>query len=161
MSRAATSDLSAREFRNLLLDNGFAFLGRGVDAYIDLHHPRRGRIEAIKEGARICRQATFDALLAARGKAEAEKKATEAMRSKLEAAAARIAPTALPACRADLKGAAAVAQLADDFVTASGTIEGVTFASLIQKGWRATQLNEHGPAARAVADRRQSLMVAR
>jgi hypothetical protein len=69
----------------------------------------------------------------------------------------RLAPQSMPGCRADLTDAAAIAQLADDFLIRAACFGDVEFKALIQMGWSAAQLREHGDAARAVADRKALL----
>lgn len=154
-----TADLSPKEFRDAVIDNGFAWLGRSTDRFIDIRHPRRGTLKAVTAGGKILRRETFAALLTARTTAEIEKALAAAERARVERIAASIAPTALPPCRADLTDAAAIAQLADDFIVNSTRAEGVAWGDLIQMGWNAEQLKAHAPAARAVADRRQHLVL--
>lgn len=153
-------DLTHREFRETLIDNGFAWLGRSINKVIDLHHPRRGALDAVLSGKQIDRRATLAALLAARKAAQDEQAHADAERARVVAFAATIAPTALPPCRADLTDEAAVAQLADDFVLGTTSADGITFGALIRKGWSASQLRRHADAARALADRRQIAEVA-
>jgi hypothetical protein len=153
------ADLSPKQFRDALLDHGFAFLGRATDLFIDIRHPKRGTLKAVKAGGKILRRETFAALLAARTTAEIEKAQAIAERARIERVAGAIAPTALPPCRADLTDAAAIAQLADDFIVSATRAEGVAWGDLIRMGWNAEQLKTHADAARAVADRRQSLVL--
>jgi|GEM_PF-3367181 len=157
--RSRSTDLSPRDFRNALIDHGFAFLGRSLDRYVDIRHRKVGRyLDAVLDGrGRIRRRETLQALLAARKGFEAEEAAALAKSLRQAGIAAAIAPVALTPCRADLSEEAAIAQLADDFLLGVTASEHITFASLLQKGWRPEQLKQYGPAARIVADRRQVL----
>jgi hypothetical protein len=154
------SDLSPKQFRDAVIDNGFAYLGRSIDAYIDIRHPKRGTIKPVTAGKQTLRRETFAALLAARTTAEIEKTLAAAERARTEAVAAAIAPSALPPCRADLTEAAAIAQLADDYLTRMASAGCVGFGDLLQMGWNADQLKQLGDAARAVADRKQIAVLA-
>lgn len=158
MARQKPSDLSPVEFRNALVDNGFAYLGRSVDRYVDIRHRRPGRyLEPVKNAKkRILRRETFAALLAWRAEAEAEKAAAMAVAVRHAAVASAIAPRAAPVARASLTDpAAAVAQLADDFVIHSTRAEGVVRGDLILIGWLPAQLDDHAEAARLLAYRKQ------
>ncbi|MBN8987454.1 MAG: phospholipase [Rhizobiales bacterium] len=153
---AAPADLSPKQFRDALVDNGFAYLGRTVDRYVDIRSPRPGRLfePVVNAKRQTLRRETLAALLAGRNEvAEAQRLIREANDRRLAAAAA-IAPVALPTCRADLTDTAAIAQLADDFLTRIASAGSVDFKGLIQMGWRPEQLRQHADAARAVADRR-------
>lgn len=150
------ADLSAAEFRRQLAQQGFSFLPLSVE-FVDRWNRGGPRIAAIKRGRGIDRRATLEALQAARAAAQAREAAVEAKRAERERTAAAIAPHVLPPCRADLDGAAAIAQLADDFLIGTTLAEGISFKSLIYKGWRAAQLRAYADEARSVADRRQSL----
>lgn len=157
MPRAAP-DLSAIEFRHALLDKGFAYL-TPIDRYIDIREPTPGRyLEAVKDAhGRIQRRQTIAALLAARGQVEAARAVIRAENDRRMAVAGRIAPQVLPPCRADLAEEAAIAQLADDYLTRMSSAGAVGFGDLMQMGWRAEQLKQHGEAARIVADRKAVL----
>lgn len=153
---SAPSDLSPKEFRDALIDNGFAFLGRAVDKYVDIRAPRPGRLyEPIRNAKRqTLRRETLAALLGARAEIVEAQRLIRAENERRQRIAATIAPVALPPCRADLQGPAAIAQLADDFLTRLASAGSVDFKALIQMGWSAPQLREYADPARAVADRR-------
>jgi DNA invertase Pin-like site-specific DNA recombinase len=153
---AAGPDLSPKQFRDALLDHGFAWL-TPIGRYIDIRQRVPGRYLAPVKDARgrILRTRTLAALLAARAEVEAAQEVIRAANARRQAIAAKIAPHVLPPCRADLTGTRAIAQLADDFILGTTTAEGIDFKSLINKGWSASQLREHAEAARAVADRKQ------
>lgn len=157
-----TPDLSPIEFRHALLDHGFAYLGAAVDLYVDLRFPKPGHyLASVRDSRRrILRRETLDALLADRATSETAKKAADAVRMRQEKIAATIAPVALPPIRANLADAAAVAQLADDFVMQSTRSDGVVFADLKLMGWRDEQIRQHSPAARILAYRRQETVLA-
>lgn len=107
-------------------------------------------------GKRLNRQATLDALKADRKARQDAAKAAEALQIERERIAERIAPTALPAPRASLEGAAAIAQLADDFIIIATRSEGAALPDLLRMGWRKSQVFEHTDAARSLAYSRQN-----
>jgi hypothetical protein len=138
--------------------NGFAQLRGGY--FLDLRAPRAARETARHEGVRdarrrLNRRATVDALLAARAEREAAAAAADAAQAERERIAASIAPVVLPPARSGLKGAAAIAQLADDFITITTTAEGADLHALERMGWRRAQIFEHTAAARTLAYSRQ------
>lgn len=153
---AAPADISPKEFRDALVDNGFAYLGRSVDKYVDIRMPRPGRLfEPVTNAKRqTLRRETLAALLAGRAEIAEAQRLIRAVNDRRQAIAARIAPVAVPPCRADLNGAVAIAQLADDYLVRLASAGSVDFKGLIQMGWSAAQLREHADAARAVADRK-------
>lgn len=149
-------DMPVAEFRAALHDLGFAWL-KNAGRFIDERHrgAHRFMVPVADGRGRIARRETLAALKSWRAGHEAGLRAKAELQERQLALAAAIAPRALPPCRADLRDAEAVAQLADDFLIASAASEGVSFKSLINKGWCAEQLRRHGDAARALADRRQ------
>jgi hypothetical protein len=147
-------DIPAAEFRRRLAADGFTFLPLSGE-FIDTHHRGAARIAAVKRGRTIDRRTTLAALHHARAVEQARLAAVDGARAERERIAATIAPQVLSPCRADLEGPAAIAQLADDFLSGCTTQEGISFKSLISKGWRAAQLRTYADEARAVADRRQ------
>lgn len=158
MPRSSPSDLSPREFRDALLDHGFAYL-TPIDRYIDIRAPRPGRYLAPIKNTRgtLLRRQTLAALRAARDdRLEAQALIRQANEAR-QVRAAKIAPQVLPPCRADLIEEAAIAQLADDYLTRLSSAGAVGFGDLLQMGWRADQLKQHGEAARIVADRKAVL----
>jgi hypothetical protein len=149
------ADLTPREFRVALIDRGFCYL-TPIDRYIDIRHPQPGRyLEPVKtaRGA-IDRRRTLEALSRARRETELARAKIRETNNRRQALASKIAPSVLPRCRADLANSAAIAQLADDYLTRLASAGCVNFSDLIQMGWTAGQLKEHGDAARAVADRK-------
>lgn len=105
---------------------------------------------------RLQRRETLVALKAWRAEHETRLAASAALQQQRLALAERLAPQVVPGCRADLTEAAAIAQLADDYLTRAAGYGSIDFKSLIQMGWSAAQLREHGDAARALADRKAS-----
>ncbi|MDP1866963.1 MAG: phospholipase [Bradyrhizobium sp.] len=152
-----SDDIDPREFRNALNENGFAYLGRTVDKFVDIRFPKAGRyFEPVKDARkRTLRRETLARLMAARHSAETEAAQTAAEAARKQAVAAAIAPAAHPPCRASLTDAAAIAQLADDFVLQSTRAEGVVRFDLILLGWQPSQLDAHADAARMLAYQRQ------
>lgn len=147
-------DLSARDFHAALQRHCFARLGNS-ERYIDLLHGGASILPVRDRNNRhLQRQATLDRMLAARREVEAQLARDAAERARMEAVASRIAPTAVPVCRADLTDEAAIAQLADDFLLRTTVADGVRFVELLQMGWSAAQLRKFGDQARALADRR-------
>lgn len=160
MAPRQTSDITARDFRDALRQHGFVEHAL-IDRFSDSRNPKAGTVKPVRTAkGKLKRRLTLDRLLTARQAAEAEQAAARADQQRREQTAASIAPHVLPPCRADLTGPAAIAQLADDFVLALTTSEGITHQALIQKGWRSAQLAEHAEAARTLADRRQTLVLA-
>lgn len=152
---AAPTDLTPREFRVALVDHGFCYL-TPIDRYVDIRAPQPGRyLEPAKDAAgRTLRRQTLNRLLKARRDAALAQARIRRENDRRCEIAARIAPQVLPPCRADLADEAAIAQLADDYLTRLASAGAVKFADLIQMGWTAGQLRAHGDAARAVADRK-------
>lgn len=150
-------DLDPREFRNALNEHGFAYLGRTVDRFVDIRFPKAGRyFEPVRDARkRTLRRETLESLMKARRSAEAEAAQIAAEAARKQAIAAAIAPVAHPPCRASLTDAAAIAQLADDFMIQSTRAEGVVRGDLILMGWQPAQLEAHADAARTLAYRRQ------
>lgn len=147
------------EFGAALHQAGFSFIkhaGRFVDQYHRI--PHHSMLPVTDARGRTLRRETLAALKRWRARYEASLKARAEIEQRQLALAAAIAPRALPLCRSDLTGPEAVAQLADDFLLATAASEGVSFKSLINKGWRAAQLREHSDAARALADRRSVIV---
>jgi hypothetical protein len=143
------------EFRAALAKEGFTFLkqsGRFVDNRN--RYPFRNLLPVTDGRRRVRRIETLAALKAWRGEHEAGLAARAALEQQRIALAQRLAPQSMPGCRADLTDAAAIAQLADDFLIRAAGFGDVDFKALIQMGWSAAQLREHGDAARAVADRK-------
>jgi hypothetical protein len=103
---------------------------------------------------RMQRRESLAALKAWRAEHEARLAASTKLQQQRIALAGRLAPQVVPGCRADLTDAAAIAQLADDFLTRAAGYGSIDFKSLIQLGWSAAQLREYGDPARAVADRK-------
>jgi len=153
-------DLSPIEFRNALTDHGFVHLP-GLDRYVDIQSRQVGRyLEPVKNAGKTLRRATIAALLAARAERNQAQTLIRAANDRRQKLAGKIAPQVLPPCRADLKAAAAIAQLADDYLSRLASAGCVGFGDLLQMGWSADQLKQHGDAARAVADRKQSMVLA-
>ncbi|WP_448031513.1 phospholipase [Bradyrhizobium liaoningense] len=155
-------DISKTDFAYQLRVHSLAFLPN-INRFIDLKHPKAGRhiLPVMDEtGRHMRREASIESCLAARAAYEAE--LAEKARAEQQKAdlADRLAPSALPPCRADLDGPAAVNQLADDFIVQTTRNDGVVFADLIRMGWQAEQLKQHTPAARIVAQRRQEKQMA-
>ena len=149
------TDLSASDFSLQLKLNGFLHL-RGEGRFADVRAKGCPRTEPVMRGKRINRQATLDALLADRKTRQDAAAAAEALQIERERVAETIAPTALPAARASLEGAAAIAQLADDFITITTRNEGAALPDLVRMGWRKSQVFEHADAARNLAYSRQN-----
>ncbi|QDW39028.1 phospholipase [Bradyrhizobium sp. KBS0727] len=156
--RRAHLDLSPKEFRDALVDHGFAYL-TPIGRYVDIRERQVGRyLDPVRDrSGRILRRQTLAALLAARDQAEAARAMIRQAHARRQAIAGKIAPHVVSPCRADLKGTAAIAQLADDFLTRFASAGHVQFLDLIQMGWRADQLKAHADDARAVADRKAVL----
>ncbi|MBW7966770.1 phospholipase [Bradyrhizobium sp. BR 10261] len=154
--RAPSSpDLSATDFALQLKLHGFLHL-RAEGRFADVRAKGCPRTDPILRGKRIDRQATLDALLRDRKARQDAAAAAEGLQIERERVAARIAPQALPAARAGLEGSAAIAQLADDFITITTRAEGASIPDLVRMGWRKSQIFEHADAARALAAERQN-----
>ncbi|MBR1170509.1 phospholipase [Bradyrhizobium liaoningense] len=149
------TDLSAKDFDAQLKLHGF-FQVRAENRFADVRIKGMPRTEPVMRGRRIDRLATLEALLAARKAHHDAAAAAEAVQIERERIAETIAPTALPAARAGLAGAAAIAQLADDFITITTRNEGAALPDLMRMGWRKSQLFEHADAARTLAYSRQN-----
>jgi hypothetical protein len=151
----ATPDLTPKEFRDALIDHGFAYL-TPTGRYVDIRQRQPGRyLDPVKdERGRMLRRQTLAALLKARSDADAAQALIRQANARRQAIAAKIAPHVLVPCRADLTGTAAIAQLADDYLTRFASAGHVQFLDLIQMGWSASQLKAHADDARAVADRK-------
>ncbi|WP_225149600.1 phospholipase [Bradyrhizobium sp. BRP23] len=149
------ADLTASEFDAQLRLHGFFRLpAEGQFADVRLKGcPRTG---PVMRGKRINRQATMSALLAARKARQDAAAAQEAAQAERERVAGLIAPQAIPGARAGLEGPAAIAQLADDFITITTRNEGAALPDLVRMGWRKSQIFEHADAARALAYSRQN-----
>jgi hypothetical protein len=147
--------MAVAAFRAALDRAGFAFLKQS-GRFVDRHHrvPHRYLLPVTDARGRLRRRDTLAALAAWRAEYEAGLAASAAQQQQRIALAERLAPKAVPGCRADLTDAAAIAQLADDFLTRAAGFGCIEFKALIQMGWSAAQLREHGDAARAVADRK-------
>ncbi|MDA9521668.1 hypothetical protein XI06_15290 [Bradyrhizobium sp. CCBAU 11434] len=160
--QATTTDISESDFKYQLKLHSLAWLPN-IRRFLDLAHPKAGRhvLPVMDEtGRRMLRGASLHSCLAARSAYEAElAEQAEAERQKLDLAE-RLAPSALPPCRADLDGPAAVSQLADDFIVQTTRNDGVVFGDLIRMGWTGAQLKAHTDAARIVAQRRQDKQMA-
>lgn len=157
MARRSTkpTDLSAADFALQLKLHGFLHL-RAEARFADVRAKGCPRTEAVMRGKRLDRQATLDALLAARKARQDAAEAAEALQIERERVAETIAPRALPAARAGLEGAAAIAQLADDFIVISTRSDGADLHDLVRMGWRKSQVFEHADAARTLAYARQN-----
>lgn len=149
------ADLSPSDFALQLKLHGFLHL-RGEGRFADIRAKGCPRTEPVMRGRRIDRQATLDALVAARKARQDAAAAAEALQIERERTAETIAPTALPPARATLDGAAAIAQLADDFITITTRNEGAALPDLMRMGWRKSQVFEHADAARSLAYSRQN-----
>ncbi|WP_262048631.1 phospholipase [Bradyrhizobium sp. Bra78] len=149
------TDLSAAAFDQQLKLLGF-FQIRAEGRFADVRAKGCPRTEPVMRGKRLDRQATLNALLAARKSRQDAASAAEAAQVERERIAAQIAPAALPAARAALEGPAAIAQLADDFIVISTRSEGAALPDLVRMGWRKSQIFEHADAARALAYSRQN-----
>lgn len=153
------TDLSAADFTLQLKLQGFLHL-RAEGRFADVRAKGCPRTEAVMRGKRIDRQATLDALMRDRKARQDAAAAAEALQIERERMAETIAPTALPPARASLQGAAAIAQLADDFITITTRNEGAALPDLMRMGWRKSQVFEHADAARSLAYSRQNGAVA-
>lgn len=149
------SDLAAADFALQLKLHGFLHL-RAENRFADIRAKGCPRTEPVLRGKRLDRQATLDALLRDRKARQDAAAAAEAIQIERERIAETIAPTALPAARASLEGAAAIAQLADDFITITTRNEGAALPDLLRMGWRKSQVFEHTDAARSLAYSRQN-----
>lgn len=153
MSRPA--DLTAAAFDTQLRLHGF-FRIPAEGQFADVRAKGCPRIAPVMSGKRINRQATLNALLAARKARQEVAAAHEAAQAERERVARLIAPQAIPAARAGLEGPAAIAQLADDFITITTRNEGAALPDLVRMGWRKSQIFEHADAARSLAYSRQN-----
>jgi hypothetical protein len=153
----ATDDISKTDFAHQLRLHSLAWLP-GINRFLDLRCPAaRRHILPVMDatGRRMRRDASIQSCLAARAAYEAELAETLKAEQRKADLAERLAPVALPPCRADLDGPAAVSQLADDFIVQATRSEGVVYVDLIRMGWTGPQLKRHVDAARIVAQRRQ------
>ncbi|MCW2086694.1 UNVERIFIED_ORG: hypothetical protein M2193_008869 [Bradyrhizobium japonicum] len=148
-------DLSAAAFDQQLKLHGF-FQIRAERRFADVRAKGCPRTEPVMRGKRLDRQATLDALLRDRKARQDAAAAAEAVQIERERIAAMIAPPALPAARASLEGAAAIAQLADDFIVLTTRSDGAALPDLMRMGWRKSQIFEHTEAARSLAYSRQN-----
>jgi hypothetical protein len=149
-------DISKTDFAHQQRLHSFAYLP-DEDRFLDLRHSLAGRrIVALRDAkGRLLREASIQSCLAARAAWEAELAEQHAAEQRKLALAETLAPSALPPCRADLDGPAAIAQLAEDFIVETTRNEGAAFTGLLRMGWQAAQLKRHAEAARIVAQRRQ------
>lgn len=150
-----SADLSATAFDQQLKLHGFFHI-RAENRFADVRAKGCPRTEPVLRGRRLDRQATLDALLRDRKARQDADAAAEAIQIERERTASLIAPQALPAARATLEGAAAIAQLADDFITITTRNEGAALPDLVRMGWRKSQVFEHADAARSLAYSRQN-----
>jgi hypothetical protein len=153
------TDLTASAFDQQLKLHGFFHI-RAEGRFADARAKGCPRTEPVLRGKRIDRKATLDALIAARKGRQDALATAEAAQIERERVAALIAPRALPAARAGLDGAEAIAQLADDFIVLTTRSEGAALPDLLRMGWRKSQVFEHADAARALAAERQNGLVA-
>ncbi|TFV34640.1 phospholipase [Bradyrhizobium frederickii] len=153
--QAKPKDLSAADFALQLKLHGFLHL-RAEGRFADVRAKGCPRTEPVMRGKRLDRQATLDALLRDRKARQDAAAAAEALQIERERTASLIAPQALPAARASLEGAAAIAQLAEDFITITTRNEGAALPDLVRMGWRKSQVFEHADAARNLAYSRQN-----
>lgn len=156
------ADLSAAEFKRELKTHGFLKLSL-EGTFSDSRArgcPRTAPVMRAlgngKQGRRIDRRATLAALHADRAARQAQAAATAEILERQAQLAATLAPVAMPAPRDGLEGSAAIAQLADDLVTAHTRAEGVTSADLTRMGWRRRQIDELLEPARSLAYSRQN-----
>ncbi|MEY9466326.1 hypothetical protein ABH973_006739 [Bradyrhizobium ottawaense] len=150
-------DISKSDFAHRCRLHSLAWLP-SIGRFLDLRHPKAGRhiLPVMDESGRhMRREASIQSCLAARAAYEAELAEKARVEQSKADLAAQLTPSALPSCRADLDGPAAVNQLADDFIVQTTHGEGVAFGQLIRLGWQAAQLKQHHAAARIVAQRRQ------
>lgn len=156
MPRRLSTDMSLDQFRREMKLKRIGYLAN-VNRFIDLEHRRAKRLilPVTDDHGRLLRAASLQSVLAARAAYEAELAAADAKRESEVALAAKLAPAAVASPRADLTGAAAIAQLADDFIVQATRSDGVAIADLVRMGWSRAQLDAHADAARIVADRRQ------
>jgi hypothetical protein len=147
--------MSAAAFDQQLKLHGFFHI-RAENRFADVRARGCPRTEAVMRGSRIDRQATLDALQRDRKARQDAAAAAEAVQIERERVAGLIAPVALPAARAGLEGAEAIAQLADDFIVLTTRSDGAAFPDLMRMGWRKSQLFEHADAARNLAYSRQN-----
>lgn len=153
--QAKPKDLSASDFALQLKLHGFLHI-RAEGRFADVRAKGCPRTETVMRGKRIDRQGTLDALMRDRKARQDAAAAAEALQIERERIAETIAPAALPAARASLEGAAAIAQLADDFITITTRNEGAALPDLLRMGWRKSQVFEHTDAARNLAYARQN-----
>ncbi|MDI3559598.1 phospholipase [Bradyrhizobium sp. Arg816] len=148
------TDLTAAAFDQQLKLHGFFHI-RAEGRFADVRVKGCPRTEPVMRGRRLNRQATLEALLAARKARADAAAAAEAVQMERERTAALIAPPVMPAARTTLEGAPAIAQLATDLIDITTTSEGVALVDLVRKGWRRSQVFEHIDAARTLAYTRQ------
>ncbi|MFK4622535.1 hypothetical protein ABIF50_005841 [Bradyrhizobium diazoefficiens] len=149
------NDLTAAAFDQQLKLHGFFHI-RAEGRFADVRAKGCPRTEPVMRGKRLNRQATLDALLTDRKARQDAAAAADAVQIERERIAALIAPAALPAARAGLEGAAAIAQLADDFIVLTTRSDGAALPDLMRMGWRKSQIFEHTDAARSLAYSRQN-----
>ena len=149
------ADLSAADFALQLKLHGFLHL-RAEGRFADVRAKGCPRTEPVMRGKRLNRQATLHSLLKARKARQDAAAAQEAAQAERERVAGLIAPLAIPGARAGLEGPAAIAQLADDFITITTRNEGAALPDLMRMGWRKSQIFEHADAARTLAYSRQN-----
>jgi hypothetical protein len=149
------ADLSAADFALQLKLHGFMHL-RAEGRFADVRAKGCPRTEPVMRGKRLNRQATLDALIRDRAARKDAAAAAEAVQIERERVAETIAPRALPAARASLEGAAAIAQLADDFITITTRSEGAALPDLVRMGWRKSQVYAWLEPARTLAYARQN-----
>lgn len=149
------TDLTAAAFDQQLKLHGFFHI-RAEGRFADARAKGCPRTEPVMRGKRLDRQATLDALIAARTARAEALAAAEAVQIERERVAGLIAPVALPAARGALEGAAAIAQLADDFIVIATRSEGAALPDLMRMGWRKSQVFELLDAARSLAYSRQN-----
>lgn len=156
MTDISKTDISKTDFAHQLRLHSLGWLP-GIDRFVDLQHPHARRyILPVKDArGRLRRQASIASCLAARAAWEAELAEQLRAAERKAALAGQLAVSALPPCRADLEGPAAVSQLADDFIVQTTRNDGVVYVDLIRMGWTGAQLKQHVEAARIVAQRRQ------
>ncbi|MEY9110426.1 hypothetical protein ABH999_006622 [Bradyrhizobium yuanmingense] len=150
-----STDLSSADFALQLKLHSFLHL-RAENRFVDVRAKGCPRTAPVMRGKRIDRQGTLDALLAARKTRQDDAAAKEAAQAERERVAGLIAPQAIPGARAGLEGPAAIAQLADDFITITTRNEGAALPDLVRMGWRKSQIFEHADAARTLAYSRQN-----
>jgi hypothetical protein len=157
LPRQKSSKLTSAEFKSALRTNGFAALPGSRD-FLDVQAKGQlVRIPGVVDARRrLRRRETLAALLAARIRRRAQETKEDAARAAQSALAASLAPVCLPPPRGGLEGAAAIHQLADDFIVMQSRSEGAEFKHMLRLGWTAEQLTTYADDARALADTRQN-----